>query len=239
MRCCIAAVGMHQRSFAASLSKPENVDSEHVNSSAGTVRKDGNGESGVGDSDGGLFARWTGKVRGAGEDQPPAPALSASVYAGTLSFFGIGLLSLFQHGSASLGLGGCESTVLIGSFGATAALVYGAPGALFSQPRNVVGGHAVSALTGVAAHQLCGSATPELACPLAVGAAVLVMQQLRVLHPPSAATALIGAMGAGGVAELGIAFPAVAAGGSALLVGIGALVHNLWEDAPTYPRYWW
>ena len=130
-----------------------------------------------------------------------------------MSFFGIGLLSLFQHGSAALGLSGCEYTVLIGSFGATAALVYGAPGVPFSQPRNVIGGHAVSA--------------------------VLVMQQLRVLHPPSAATALIGAMGAGGVAELGIAFPAIAAGGSALLVGIGACVHNLRAEAPGYPRYWW
>ena len=156
-----------------------------------------------------------------------------------MSFFGIGLLSLFQHGSAALGLSGCEYTVLIGSFGATAALVYGAPGVPFSQPRNVIGGHAVSALTGVCAHQLCGAAAPELACPLAVGAAVLVMQQLRVLHPPSAATALIGAMGAGGVAELGIAFPAIAAGGSALLVGIGACVHNLRAEAPGYPRYWW
>ena len=99
-----------------------------------------------------------------------------------LMLCGIGALALFQHGSTFLGLSGCEATVLIGSFGATASLVFGAPAVPFSQPRNVVGGHFVSALTGVCAHQLCGMTAPELACPLAVGGAVVAMQQLRYMR---------------------------------------------------------
>ena len=45
--------------------------------------------------------------------------------------------------------------LLIGSFAATAALVYGAPQAPLSQPRNVVGGHIIGAFIGVAVCVAC------------------------------------------------------------------------------------
>eukprot|EP00937_MAST-01D_sp_MAST-1D-sp2_P006176 g6176.t1 len=179
---------------------------------------------------------WLAKTAGAGEDQPPRPSLAASLYAGACCFGGIGILAHAQHGSSLLALPPCEATVLIGSFGATAALVFGSPAVPFSQPRNVVGGHAVSALIGIGAYALCGTTAPELACPLAVGGAVVAMQQLRVFHPPSAATALIGAMGSAPIAELGVQYAAVAAAGSAVLCGVGVLVHNL-RSGLQYPRY--
>lgn len=37
----------------------------------------------------------------------------------------------------------------IGSFGATAVLLYAIPGSAFAQPRNLVGGHFVSAVPGI------------------------------------------------------------------------------------------
>ena len=42
-----------------------------------------------------------------------------------------------------------KSMFLVGSFGASAVLIYGAPQADFSQPRNLIGGHIISAFIGV------------------------------------------------------------------------------------------
>ena len=49
-----------------------------------------------------------------------------------------------------------EQGLLLGSFGASAMLVFGAPHAPFAQPRNVTGGHVVSALAGVFVQQTLG-----------------------------------------------------------------------------------
>ena len=43
-----------------------------------------------------------------------------------------------------------DLTLLIGSFGASAVLVYGAIKSPLAQPRNLVGGHMISGLVGVA-----------------------------------------------------------------------------------------
>lgn len=57
------------------------------------------------------------------------------------------------------------------------------------QPRNLVGGHLVSAFIGVA----CAQAVPSVwvASALAVALAVVAMEFLGVTHPPGGATALI------------------------------------------------
>lgn len=68
--------------------------------------------------------------------------------------------------------------VLIGSFGATAVLVYGAIRSPLAQPRNVPGGHVLSALIGVCAQQTLG-ATPWLAAAMAVATALAAMHLTR------------------------------------------------------------
>lgn len=45
--------------------------------------------------------------------------------------------------------GDAVSLFLIGSFGSSAVLAYGAPQASFSPPRNIIGDHCISALVGV------------------------------------------------------------------------------------------
>lgn len=40
--------------------------------------------------------------------------------------------------------------LVIGSFGASAVLLYASPGAPLAQPRNLIGGHLISALAGAA-----------------------------------------------------------------------------------------
>ena len=51
-----------------------------------------------------------------------------------------------------------DLTLLIGSFGASAVLVYGAIKSPLAQPRNLVGGHVISGLIGAACWQAFGSA---------------------------------------------------------------------------------
>jgi len=205
----------------------------HFASGGGSAKEEGSEEQASAPAPS-YFAKW----RGAGDPAAPAPPLSASLYAGALSFASIGVLSLAHHGSELMGLTSCDFPVLLASFGATASLVFAAPDAPFSQPRNVIGGHVVSALVGTTAYQLCGTVLPEVACPLAVAGAIIAMQQTRCLHPPSAATAMLAVIGSDAIHQLGFAFPGVAAMGSALLVGTGVIAHNMRSDRQ-YPRYWW
>ncbi len=50
-----------------------------------------------------------------------------------------------------------DGLLLIGSFGASAVLLYGGPRSPLAQPRNLIGGHLVSALVGVSAWLLIGA----------------------------------------------------------------------------------
>jgi CBS-domain-containing membrane protein len=86
--------------------------------------------------------------------------------------------------------------LLIGSFGASAVLLFSAPGGELSQPRNLVGGHVISAVIGVILVKLCGPTT--LATGLAVGLAIGAMYLTHTLHPPGGATALIAVAGSAG-----------------------------------------
>ncbi|MDP1801001.1 MAG: HPP family protein, partial [Bacteroidota bacterium] len=61
------------------------------------------------------------------------------------SFIGIGLIAYMQ----SRVLGTNDNLFLIGSFGASSVLIYGAIQSPLAQPRNLIGGHLVSALIGV------------------------------------------------------------------------------------------
>ena len=47
-----------------------------------------------------------------------------------------------------------DLVMIIGSFGASAVLIYGAIRSPLAQPRNLVGGHMISAAIGVTAYKL-------------------------------------------------------------------------------------
>lgn len=79
---------------------------------------------------------------GHGQGQKITIARLVAAWSG--AFVGIALLAMVVNHFPSLEL------LVIGSFGASAVLLYAAPGSPFSQPRNLIGGHLVSALTGVA-----------------------------------------------------------------------------------------
>jgi CBS domain-containing membrane protein len=83
--------------------------------------------------------------------------------------------------------------LIVASMAASATLLYATPHSPLAQPWNLVGGHLVSALAGLA----CAALIPEptLAAGAAVGSAILLMELLSCLHPPSAATSLMMVLG--------------------------------------------
>ncbi len=65
------------------------------------------------------------------------------------SFIGIGLIAFLQ----SQTLPESDVVYLIGSFGASSVLVYGVIQSPLAQPRNLIGGHLISAIIGVTVYK--------------------------------------------------------------------------------------
>jgi CBS domain-containing membrane protein len=78
---------------------------------------------------------------------------------------------------------------LVAPMGASAVLVFCAPGSPMAQPWAAVGGNAISAFVGICFVHGFGSSPGAAA--LAVAIAILSMYALRCLHPPGGATALL------------------------------------------------
>ena len=132
-----------------------------------------------------------------------------------------------------------EQGLLVGSFGASCMLVFGAPHAPFAQPRNVIGGHIVSALVGVFVQHLLGDIHPWAASALAVALSISAMHVTATLHPPGGATALIAVVGSAELKSYGYSYALHPIGLSALvLVAVGVAWNNL-SKARRYPLYWW
>ncbi|MBD1427830.1 HPP family protein [Sphingobacterium arenae] len=146
------------------------------------------------------------------------------------AFVGIFIIAFIQ----SLHLPILENVFLIGSFGASSVLVYGAIQSPLAQPRNLVGGHVVSAFVGVTVAYLLPPVI-WLTAPLAVASSIVFMQMTRTLHPPGGATALIAVTGGTKVASMGYwyVFSPVLSG--ALILLLTALVFNNITTKRHYP----
>ncbi len=82
-----------------------------------------------------------------------------------------------------------EQLLLIAPFGASCVLLFALPQSPLARPRNVIGGHFLSALVGVTVFALMGDGA--LACAIGVGCAIAVMQFTGTLHPPAGADPLV------------------------------------------------
>lgn len=114
------------------------------------------------------------------------------------SFFGIGIIAYLQ----SQTLPNSDVVFLIGSFGASSVLVYGVIQSPLAQPRNLIGGHLVSAIIGVTVQKI----VPDIiwiSAPLAVSLSIVFMQITKTLHPPGGATALIAVTGSEAIKKMG------------------------------------
>ncbi|MFE1552001.1 HPP family protein [Streptomyces sp. NPDC058718] len=120
--------------------------------------------------------------------------------------------------------------LLIPPLAASMALVAGAPDLPLSQPRSVVGGQLLSALTGFAVLAVAG---PGLwGAAVAGGLALGVMMCARTPHSPAAATAVIVAL----QAPPFWSFLGLLALASLILVAVG--LAGARAAGRTYPAYW-
>jgi len=168
---------------------------------------------------------------------------------GAMSPPGVGVGELFWSWlGAVIGIGLCgylstkyfeprDLTMIIGSFGASAVLVYGAIKSPLAQPRNLIGGHVLSGLVGVACYQMFGE-TIWLAAALAVSFAIVSMLATKTLHPPGGATALIAVIGGPKIHSLGFLYAIIPAGAGAVILLLVALVLNNLSRNRKYPEYW-
>src|SRR5215216_3706145 len=65
------------------------------------------------------------------------------------AFVGIGVIGFINSNYFVLS----DNLYLIGSFGASSVLIYGAINSPLAQPRNLIGGHVICALVGVTIHK--------------------------------------------------------------------------------------
>jgi CBS domain-containing membrane protein len=153
------------------------------------------------------------------------------------AFIGIGSIGLIQ-GAMFPGL---DTVFLIGSFGASAVLVFGATNSPLAQPRNLIGGHLVSAIVGVCIYKLL----PDqlwLSSALSVSLAIVGMQVTKTLHPPGGATALIANIGSEKIKNLGFFYILSPVMSGILILFIVAIVVNNIPAHRTYPyqkKWFW
>ncbi|NEX20708.1 HPP family protein [Thiorhodococcus mannitoliphagus] len=176
---------------------------------------------------------YLGKMRGSTHGSPPRVRLPEVLWSWAGAFLGITAVGwLNQRFFADADL-----TLTIGSIGASAVLVFGAVRSPLAQPRNLIGGHVLSALVGVTCWQWLGG-DPWLTQSVAVATAIALMHLTRTLHPPGGATALIAVIGSDQVHAMGYLFVLIPATlGPLVLLAVALLVNNI-PAARRYPEFW-
>ncbi|MBP4140304.1 HPP family protein [Flavobacterium sp. P4023] len=150
-------------------------------------------------------------------------------------FVGMGIIAYLQ----STVLPKSDMVYLIGSFGASSVLVYGVIQSPLAQPRNLIGGHVISALIGVTIYKFL----PDilwLTAPLAVASSIVLMQITKTLHPPGGATALIAIAGSEKVKNLGywyVLSPVLS--GALILLAVALITNNMAHNRlyPSHKKY--
>jgi len=177
--------------------------------------------------------RYLKKMRGHTQGAPRVGSAEI-IWSGIGSLLGIAAVGLIHFKL----LGSNGYMMIIGSFGASAVLIYGAIRSPLAQPRNFIGGHVLSALVGITIFKLL-SGYPWLAASAAVSLAIMVMHLTKTLHPPGGATALIAVIGGDAVHRLGYFYVLMptALGASVMLV-IALIVNNI-PEGRRYPEFWW
>ncbi len=170
-----------------------------------------------------MIKKYFVKMKGRGETRPLRAKLSYIFWSWTGSFIGI-----FAVAAITLR---AEVPMMIGSFGATAVLIYAAIESPLAQPRNLIGGHLVSALVAVTIYHLLGRTDISLA--LAVSLAIVAMHYTKTLHPPGGATAFIAVDT--DQDYIFILYPVLC--GALIMLAISMLVNNLSSDRH-YPNHW-
>lgn len=176
----------------------------------------------------GYFEKMKGTTK-----SPPRVSLSEIFWSWIGAFFGIAAVAYINYNM----LEGTDFVMVIGSFGASAVLIYGAIKSPLAQPRNLIGGHVFSAIIGVTCYQLLNSQM-WFAGAVAVATAIAFMHATKTLHPPGGATALIAVIGSEKIHNLGYLYAIIPAGLGAVIMLIVALLINNITRTRRYPEFW-
>lgn len=114
-----------------------------------------------------------------------------------------------------------DLTMLMAPFGASCVIVFALPDSPLARPRNVIGGHAISALTGLIVYHTFGNHMWSIA--IAVALSVYLMQVTGTIHPPAGADPIVVILAGAGWSFL---FTPVLAG-AVILVGLAAVYRQL------------
>ena len=163
------------------------------------------------------------KLKGSPAPIPPRPLLKELGFISFGAFLAACLIGYLAYAT--------NQPIIMGSFGASIFVLFVLPESPFAQPRNVIIGHLVTTLIGLAFFHLVSSDWWSMA--LALAFAIAAMQYLRVPHPPAGSNPFI-------VFLLGsqwdfLWMPALI--GSVLIVLVALFYNNLSKDR-SYPKYW-
>jgi CBS-domain-containing membrane protein len=103
------------------------------------------------------------------------------LWAGAGAALAIGILEWFNLS--------WHTALVMAPFGASCVLLFSLPASPFARPKNVLGGHLLTACVGLAMTQL--PIPIELQMALGVGLAITLMQRLEIIHPPAGANPLL------------------------------------------------
>jgi CBS-domain-containing membrane protein len=124
-----------------------------------------------------------------------------------------------------------KGLMLLGSFGASALLLFALPEAPLSQPRSVIGGHMSASIIALICLAVFG---PQWwAVGMATGLGVGFMMLTRTVHPPAGSNAIIVFLAKPGWVFL----VASTLAGVALLIVMACVYHRT-TRRHKYPRYW-
>ena len=122
--------------------------------------------------------------------------------------------------------------LLVAPFGASTVLLFGAPKSPLAQPRNLIFGNLLAAVSAVTFVAFFGSS--PLVSGFAVASAIALGQIFRCLHPPAGAVALLGVLS--NAPPLFILIPVLA--GSLLLLVNAVVFYRIFMDESDYPLHW-
>ncbi|EFN58032.1 hypothetical protein CHLNCDRAFT_142243 [Chlorella variabilis] len=125
---------------------------------------------------------------------------------------------------------------VVGSFGASAVLVFALLESKMSQPRNFLGGQMLSALVGITTRVVIHQVW--IAGPVGMSLALVAMQLTATTHPPGGATALIACTLPTLPKWHGYSY-LVTIGVSSIIMQLIALVVNNIDPRRRYPTYYW
>ena len=180
-----------------------------------------------------ICSKYCTKIKG-GEYNPVPRRYNPFFSSGFGSLLIFGLLVITQHS---------DVPVIASSFAASTVLLSVCPHAPYSQPRNVIFGHTLGALVGCTIRSICINIPSKYiyepaVSAISVGSTIYFTDILQIVHPPSAATAMVAtldAFQAGNDGFIYILKPIFL--GSVILVICTCFISNI-SNSRSYPAYW-